>query len=67
MKKVLLFATVVLSSFLFSCSNEYEDCLIEKKEIIERFDELIDLASDDPDQRAALIQQRDDKLRLLGC
>ncbi len=65
MKKIILLAAFTLLSF--SCSDNNDDCLSEKNEIIERFTKLIKLAEGDDAQKAALIQQRDDKLNNLDC
>ena len=65
MKKLILLFTFLFLTF--SCSENENECLNEKLEIIERFNKLIELAENDGAEKASLIKQRGDKIKLLGC
>ncbi|MDE1206836.1 hypothetical protein [Tenacibaculum larymnensis] len=67
MKYNYLVLIMTLCFSFVSCSNDENDCLSEKTEIIEKFNKLIELAEGDEAQQKALIQQRDDKLKSLNC
>jgi hypothetical protein len=67
MKYKYLIIIIILNFTLVSCSNEENNCLTEKNEIIERFNKLIELAEGDELQKRALIQQRDANIKKLGC
>jgi len=67
MKYKYLIIIIILNFTQVSCSNEENDCLTEKNEIIERFNKLIELAEGDVSKTKALIKQRDDKIKILGC
>ena len=67
MKKIYLALIILLSLIQFSCSNDDNDCLKEKLEIIEKYDKLIELAESDPAQKAALEGEKKAKLKLLDC
>ena len=67
MKYKYLIIIIIFNFTQVSCSNEQNECLIEKNEIIERFNKLIELAEGDESQKKALIKQRDGKIELLGC
>lgn len=61
MKKVIL----ILAILLGSCSSD--NCLSEKQKEADKFDELIELAKDDPAQRDVLIRNKGLKLAQIDC
>ncbi|MFD0990757.1 hypothetical protein ACFQ1R_11665 [Mariniflexile jejuense] len=67
MKYKYLIILIIFNFIQVSCTNEEDNCLAEKQEIIEKFNELIESANGDESKIKALIKQRDDKIRILGC
>ncbi len=66
MKK--LYYTIILTSLLFSCAKQSDvDCLNEKLQVIEKYDRLLDLASDDTAQYESIKRERDAALSKLDC
>ena len=60
----LLFLLLISFS---SCSDNENECLDERKDIIESYDRLIELAEGDEAQQATLIRNKALKLEKLGC
>lgn len=61
MKKIILILFIVLGS----CSSD--NCISEKQKETEKFDNLIELAKDDPGQREVLIRNKGIKLAQFDC
>ena len=56
-----------LTFLALSCSDDDDNCQDRKDAIIEKYDELIELAEDDEAQRAALIRNKNIELDNLDC
>jgi len=61
MKKVIIILVIVLGS----CSSD--NCASEKQKEADKYDELIELAKDDPAQRDILIRNKGLKLAQFDC
>ena len=65
MKKLILIILLILS--ILSCSNDDDNCEVQRAEIIEKYERLIELAEGDEQQQQTLIRDRDVALRGLDC
>ena len=65
MKAFLLFYLLLFS--ISSCSNNDNECLDKRVEIIEKYDKLIELAKGDEAEKAALIRNKNIELDRLDC
>ena len=66
MRNILLIASLIIITI--SCAKQSDiDCLTEKLNTIERYDNLIELANDDYVQQQNLIQEKRIALSKLDC
>jgi len=64
--RVFILSFLLLFS-ISSCSKDDNDCLDKKSEIIEKYDEFIELAEGDEAEKAVLIRNKNVALDKLDC